>query len=101
MNNRYNIAIVGAGIAGLATAVALARDGHRVTVFESRPKLSEVGAGLQIPPNSSRILCDWDLRHDLEKQSTTSAGLYIKRYDNGKLLCSIKRGLKVGQEELP
>ena len=39
---KLNIAIVGAGIGGLSAAIALARDGHHVTVYESTPELSEV-----------------------------------------------------------
>lgn len=39
---KLSIAIVGAGIGGLSAAIALARDGHHVTVYESTPELSEV-----------------------------------------------------------
>ena len=46
--------VIGAGIGGLATAVALRRRGHDVTVLEQADKLAEVGAGIQVPPNSSR-----------------------------------------------
>lgn len=37
-----DVAIVGAGIGGLSAAIALVRDGHRVTVYESAAELSEV-----------------------------------------------------------
>jgi len=39
---KLQIAIVGAGVAGLSAAIALRRNGHDVTVFESTPILSEV-----------------------------------------------------------
>lgn len=39
---RLNIIIVGAGLGGLAAAIALARRGHRITVFEQAPELGEV-----------------------------------------------------------
>jgi salicylate hydroxylase len=39
---KLQIAVVGAGVGGLSTAIALRRDGHDVTVFESTPVLSEV-----------------------------------------------------------
>ncbi|HEY0122058.1 MAG TPA: FAD-dependent monooxygenase [Rhizobium sp.] len=49
-------AIIGAGIAGLTAALALARHGIRSDIFEQAEALAEVGAGLQISPNASRIL---------------------------------------------
>lgn len=53
--------IAGGGIAGLSAARVLARLGHAVTVFEQAPKLSEVGAGIQLGPNAMRILHSWGL----------------------------------------
>lgn len=49
-------AVVGAGMAGLTVALALAQRGVTVHVIEQAPYLAEVGAGLQISPNASRIL---------------------------------------------
>lgn len=49
-------AIIGAGIAGLTAALALAKHGIRSHIFEQAEALTEVGAGLQISPNASRIL---------------------------------------------
>ncbi|MDQ0560230.1 salicylate hydroxylase [Rhizobium mesoamericanum] len=51
-------AIVGAGVAGLTAALALARHGISSEIFEQAPELAEVGAGLQISPNASRILAE-------------------------------------------
>jgi salicylate hydroxylase len=48
--------VVGAGIGGLAAALALARQGLRVDVFERAPALQEFGAGLQLTPNATRAL---------------------------------------------
>ena len=45
-NSNLKIGIVGAGTAGLASAIALARAGHAVTVFEKHPSLTSLGAGL-------------------------------------------------------
>lgn len=50
------ILIAGAGIAGLAAALALARKGHAVQVIEQAAALEEVGAGLQLGPNAMRVL---------------------------------------------
>ena len=42
MSTKFNIAICGGGIGGLSASIALALDGHNVTVFEAAPKLEEV-----------------------------------------------------------
>ncbi|TXS43682.1 FAD-dependent oxidoreductase [Streptomyces sp. OR43] len=53
--------IVGGGIGGLSSAFALARQGLRVRVLERAPEFGEVGAGLQIAPNCTRILDEYGL----------------------------------------
>ncbi len=50
------VSVVGAGVAGLATARALALRGHDVTVAEQAAALGEVGAGLQVGPNGAAAL---------------------------------------------
>ncbi|PJE29952.1 salicylate hydroxylase [Pseudooceanicola antarcticus] len=50
------IAVIGAGIGGLAAARALALRGAEVTVLEQADKIREVGAGLQISPNGAAVL---------------------------------------------
>ncbi|HEY8333415.1 MAG TPA: FAD-dependent monooxygenase [Tardiphaga sp.] len=50
------IAVAGAGIGGLTAALALAARGFRVVVLEKAERLQEVGAGLQLSPNASRVL---------------------------------------------
>lgn len=44
--------IVGGGIAGVATALAMSRKGQKVQVLEQAPEFSEIGAGIQMPPNA-------------------------------------------------
>ena len=48
--------IAGAGVAGLAAALALAEAGWESTLFERAPELEEFGAGLQLSPNCTRVL---------------------------------------------
>ena len=50
------VAVVGGGIAGLATGIACARRGFDVAVFEQAPQLEEIGAGLQISANGWKVL---------------------------------------------
>ncbi|MFE4956546.1 FAD-dependent oxidoreductase [Streptomyces sp. NPDC056653] len=56
-----DVLVVGGGIGGLSTAYALSRQGLRVRVLEQAPEYGEVGAGLQIAPNCTRILAEYGL----------------------------------------
>lgn len=53
--------VVGAGIGGMATAVALRRSQHKVIVLEQRAEKGEVGYGIDLPSNASRILQSFGL----------------------------------------
>lgn len=53
--------VVGGGIGGLGTALALARSGRQVRVLERAPAFGEVGAGIQLAPNATRLLREWGL----------------------------------------
>lgn len=55
-NAGRDVAIIGGGIGGLTAALAFARSGAKVTVYEQAAALTEVGAGLQITPNGARAL---------------------------------------------
>ncbi|MET8124171.1 FAD-dependent oxidoreductase [Streptomyces sp. NPDC005065] len=58
---QLDVLVVGGGIGGLSTAYALSRQGLRVRVLEQAPEYGEVGAGLQIAPNCTRILAEYGL----------------------------------------
>ncbi|KAI1173472.1 hypothetical protein F4777DRAFT_557860 [Nemania sp. FL0916] len=81
-----DIIIVGAGLSGLAAAISCALAGHAVTVFESANKLQELGAGLQITPNSSRLLQRWGLPETFWENVTEPTYLAVRRYSDGKVL---------------
>jgi 2-polyprenyl-6-methoxyphenol hydroxylase-like FAD-dependent oxidoreductase len=55
-SEHVRIAIVDAGIAGLTAALALTHYGLRCHLFEQTRLLSEVGAGVQLSPNSTQLL---------------------------------------------
>ncbi|PQE21532.1 FAD binding domain-containing protein [Rutstroemia sp. NJR-2017a BVV2] len=51
-----NVIVIGAGIGGLAAALALRREGHRVSVLEKSRFAAEIGAAVHIAPNCTRLL---------------------------------------------
>lgn len=57
--------IIGAGIGGLSTAIAMQKKNIDVRVFDSAPRLSSVGAGILIPPNAMTILDRYGLSEQL------------------------------------
>lgn len=79
-----NIAIVGAGIGGLAAALALMRRGIDVDVYEQAPELRELGAGVQISANGSRVLLTLGLGAALEKVQVEPAGKAVRLWDTGQ-----------------
>ncbi|KAH8700322.1 hypothetical protein BGW36DRAFT_415423 [Talaromyces proteolyticus] len=81
-----DIVIVGAGLGGLATAIALAQSGHRVKVYEQASVLGEVGAGIQIPSNSMRLLAELGLEPYLKDHATEPKAIYFRRWQNGKTI---------------
>ena len=56
-----DVLVVGGGIGGLSAALALTRRGLRVRVLERSQEFSEVGAGIQLAPNCTRILHEYGL----------------------------------------
>lgn len=68
-----HVAVVGAGIGGLAAAVALSRKGIDVTIYEQARQLGEVGAGVGLSHNSLRLLDRVGLADRLRETSTPLA----------------------------
>jgi 2-polyprenyl-6-methoxyphenol hydroxylase-like FAD-dependent oxidoreductase len=60
------IAIIGAGVAGLASAILLSRQGHRVTLYERFDRPQPLGSGLMMQPTGLAALQRLGLRHELE-----------------------------------
>src|SRR5689334_3321089 len=55
-SNKPRVLIAGAGLGGLTAALALIRRGFDVELYEQAEELHELGAGIQLGPNGSRIL---------------------------------------------
>ncbi|WP_413154810.1 FAD-binding protein [Bartonella sp. cb54] len=70
--------IIGAGIAGLSSALALAHKGIASTVIEKCQQFDLVGAGIQLTPNATCILARWGVLNKLIKMGTTPHFLEIR-----------------------
>src|SRR5215475_8580995 len=69
MAKPLNVAIIGAGMGGLATAAALRRVGIEVTVYEQARQFARLGAGIQIGCNAMKVLRELGLEAKLRSQS--------------------------------
>lgn len=86
------IAVIGAGVGGLAAALALARRGARVTVFEAAAGLAEVGAGVQIGPNGVAVLEALGLRGAAEAVASLPEAIELRDHRAGRLVARLPLG---------
>jgi len=70
---RPSLAIIGAGMGGLAAAAALRRAGIDVTVYEQAQRFARVGAGIQIGCNAMKVLRAFGLEPRCERLPSTPA----------------------------
>ncbi|WP_158814035.1 FAD-dependent monooxygenase [Methylocapsa sp. S129] len=78
--------IVGAGIGGLTAALAIAKAGFEVAIFERTAVLEEFGAGLQLTPNATRILERLDALEAVQSRALAPRAICILRGRDGALL---------------
>ena len=83
------IIIAGAGIAGLTSALCCAARGFGVTVVEQAPVLTDVGAGIQLSPNATRVLAALGLLAPLRERATLPASLSMRDGITGKQVFQI------------
>ena len=84
-----NVLIAGGGIAGMAAGFAAARAGWGATVFERAAEFSEVGAGVQLGPNVTRILQAWGLGEALKQVAAFPSGLHARSMTTGETLATL------------
>jgi len=87
-----HVIVAGAGIGGLTAALALARAGMRVTVFEQAEKLEETGAGLQLSPNASRVLIALGLRDRIQPSAVAPKAIRVLAGGSGREIVRIPLG---------
>ena len=86
------VVISGGGIGGLTAALTCRCRGYDVTVCEQADEISEVGAGLQISPNASRLLGDLGLREAMEEASFKPDALELRIGASGRRVFTIPMG---------
>lgn len=86
-----HVAIAGAGVTGLLTAIGFTRYGHKVTIYERKTETvfaNEGGAGIQLQANAMRILQAWGL--DIRDVAHDSDGVVARRYATEEPIAVIK-----------
>ncbi|SFM22322.1 FAD-dependent monooxygenase [Marinobacter zhejiangensis] len=67
MNNPHRIAIVGAGVAGIALAILATKRGYQVSLYERGNRISSIGAGVTLWPNALFVLRQMELQTEVER----------------------------------
>src|ERR1700757_5273213 len=91
------IAVIGGGIGGLSAALHLLQAGFDVNVYEQAPRIGEIGAGIQISPNASRLLVRLGLKPAMDKVGVRPQAVHQRRWDDGRTLQRAPVGAEVEQ----
>jgi salicylate hydroxylase len=84
--------ISGGGIGGLAAAMVLAQDGHRVTLFEQAASFGEIGAGIQLGPNIFRMFDYLGLTEAINRVAFFPTGLGMNDVRTGEKVVRVPLG---------
>jgi salicylate hydroxylase len=80
------VAVIGGGIGGLAAGLSLLQAGFDVEVYERASAVSEVGAGIQVSPNASRVLHRLGLADELARMGVRPLHFHQRRWEDGRTL---------------
>src|SRR5215470_10469981 len=92
MKQNATIAIIGAGIGGLALAGVLSRRGMRVTVYEQAKEFQRIGASIQMSPNAMRVLRALGLEPLLRRLAFAPRAWTNRLWDTGAHLTDLTFG---------
>ncbi|MBT7371323.1 MAG: NAD-binding protein, partial [Gammaproteobacteria bacterium] len=88
----FRVAIAGGGVGGLTAALSLARIGCEVTLYEQAPEFSEVGAGLQLAPNCTRVLHHLGLEEALRGVAFLPQATQFRDWRSGRVIAETPLG---------
>src|SRR5262245_10247894 len=86
---RIPLLVVGGGIGGLAVALAVARHGHPAHVLEKASAFAEIGAGLQLAPNATRMLHRLGILDEVLEQAMRPKRLVMRDTRSGDRLITL------------
>jgi salicylate hydroxylase len=89
------IAIIGGGIGGLSAALQLLKARFDVHVYEQAPHIAEIGAGIQISPNASRLLLRLGLGAAMDAAGVRPRAVQQRRWDDGRILQQAPLGSEI------
>lgn len=95
------VAIAGAGVVGLATAIQLAKAGVTVDVFESKPELSAVGSGISLQGNALRVIDALGAWEDIRAAGYPFEGLNLRAPGPGAPVVAQLPDVKTGGPDYP
>ncbi|MEV2234834.1 FAD-dependent monooxygenase [Streptomyces phaeochromogenes] len=84
--------VVGAGIGGLAATLSLCRAGHEVTLVEQAARFTEIGAGIQLAPNATRLLRRLGLLDAVAAQAARPSHVSFRTWSDGAEICRYALG---------
>jgi salicylate hydroxylase len=84
--SKPSVAMIGGGIGGLSAALHLLKAGFDVQVYEQSPQILEVGAGLVVSPNASKLLIRLGLGDELARIGVRPLAFHQRRWQDGRTL---------------
>ncbi|MFN5940700.1 MAG: FAD-dependent monooxygenase [Polaromonas sp.] len=86
------VALTGGGIGGLAAALVLSRAGQQIELFEKASAFSDIGAGIQLGPNVTRIVRGWGLTAALRAYAFAPDCLKVRSAMSGQIVGELALG---------
>ena len=81
--------------------LGLGRAGHQVTILEAAKEIIEVGAGIQLAPNATKILQRWGILDELLQFAVELSGVSSRRWQNDEVLGVVPFGSTVSHNHIP